>query len=215
MKAKNNVTEIVFILDKSGSMSGFEADTVGGFNSTLKRQRGEEGKAYVSTLLFNTYTEVIHDRVPIENVPLMTENDFVVSGCTALLDALGGAIKHISNIHKYARAEDVPSSTIFIIMTDGMENASREYNSATVKRMISEKQEKGWEFIFLAANIDAVETADSIGIRRDRASNYRQDKKGVKASYDAMYCAITRVRRGDSLDDGDWRTSLDVENGEV
>ena len=192
---KNNITELVFILDRSGSMSGFEADTIGGFNSTIERQKEQEGKVYVSTVLFDNYSEVIHDRVDINEIKPMTRKDYNVRGCTALLDAIGGAIHHIGNVHKYARPEDVPEHTIFIITTDGMENASQRYSSQDIKTKIKRQTEKyGWEFIFLAANIDAVETAENIGIRRERAANYRQTKDGVERSYYAMSEAITSVR---------------------
>ena len=162
-KIKNNITEIVFIIDKSGSMQGFEDDTVGGFNSTIAKQRERDGKAYVSTVLFDNESSVVHDRVLIDEVKPMTREDYVVGGCTALLDAIGGAIHHIGSIHKYARAEDVPEHTIFVIITDGMENASHRYDSETVKNQIKRQTEKyGWEFLFLAANIDAVETAKGL-----------------------------------------------------
>ena len=194
---KNNVTELVFILDRSGSMSGFEADTIGGFNATIEKQKEQEGKVYVSTVLFDNDSEVIHDRVGIGDIKPMTRKDYQVQGCTALLDAIGGAIHHIGNVHKYARSEDVPEHTIFLITTDGMENASHHYSFARVKDMIKRQQERyGWEFIFLAANIDAVETAESIGIRRERAANYRQTKEGVERSYRAMSDAICCVRAG-------------------
>ena len=192
---KNNITELVFILDRSGSMSGFEADTIGGFNSTIDRQKEQEGKVLVSTVLFDNYSEVLHDRVDINEIKPMTRNDYNVRGCTALLDAIGGAIHHIGNVHKYARPEDVPEHTIFVITTDGMENASHRYSSQDIKDKIKRQTEKyGWEFIFLAANIDAVETAENIGIRRERAANYRQTNKGVERSYYAMSEAITTVR---------------------
>ena len=192
---ENNVTELVFILDRSGSMSGFEADTIGGFNATIEKQKKQDGKVYVSTVLFDNESEVIHDRVDISEIRAMTENEYRVGGCTALLDAIGGAIHHIGNIHKYARPEDVPEHTVFVITTDGMENASHRYSSAEIKAKIKRQTEKyGWEFIFLAANIDAVETAESIGIRRERAANYRQSKEGVERSYYAMSEAITTVR---------------------
>lgn len=203
---KNGITEIVFILDKSGSMSGCEKDTIGGFNSTIEKQKKEEGTAMVSTVLFDHEIEVIHDRISIEKIPTMTDKDYQVRGTTALLDAIGGAIHHIGNIHKYARPEDVPEHTIFIITTDGMENASRNYDSRKVKEMIKRQQDRyGWEFIFLAANIDAVETADRYGIRRERAVNYRQTPEGVKASYCMMSEAISKVRKEVSLDDGAWK----------
>lgn len=205
-KVKNGLTEIVFILDRSGSMSGYEKDTIGGFNATLEKQKQEEGKAIVSTVLFDHEIEVVHDRISIENIPLMTNKDYQVRGTTALLDAIGGAIHHIGNIHKYARPEDVPEHTIFIITTDGMENASRNYDSRRVKEMIQRQQDRyGWEFIFLAANIDAVETADRYGIRRERAVNYCQTPEGVQESYCMMSEAISKVRNEENLDDGDWK----------
>ena len=173
---KNNVTELVFILDKSGSMAGLEKDTIGGFNAMIDKQKLQDGKVYVSTVLFSNFSEVLHDRKSLEEIAPLTEKDYQVGGCTALLDAIGGAIKHIGNIHKYARKEDVPAHTIFIITTDGMENASRQYSSQQVKQMI-QRQEKtyGWEFLFVAANIDAVETAENIGIKKERAANYRPE----------------------------------------
>ena len=192
---KNNITELVFILDRSGSMAGFEADTIGGFNATIEKQKEQDGKVYVSTVLFDNESKVIHDRVDISEIKPMTCEEYQVGGCTALLDAIGGAIHHIGNVHKYARPEDVPEHTIFIITTDGMENASYHYSSREIKEKIQRQTEKyGWEFIFLAANIDAVETAERIGIRRERAANYRQTKKGVEKSYFAMSEAITAVR---------------------
>ena len=198
---KNNITEIVFILDRSGSMSGFESDTIGGFNATIEKQKEQDGKVYVSTVLFDNESEVIHDRVDINEIKRMTRRDYQVRGCTALLDAIGGAIHHIGNIHKYTRPEDVPEHTIFIITTDGMENASHRYSSEKVKEMIKRQTEKyGWEFIFLAANIDAVETAENIGIRKERAANYRQTKDGVYRSYCAMSEAISTVRRNRAKD---------------
>ena len=176
-------------------MSGFEADTIGGFNATIEKQKKQDGKVYVSTVLFDNESEVIHDRVDISEIRPMTENEYQVGGCTALLDAIGGAIHHIGNIHKYARPEDVPEHTVFVITTDGMENASHRYSSQEIKSKIKRQTEKyGWEFIFLAANIDAVETAESIGIRRERAANWRQTKEGVGRSYYAMCEAITSVR---------------------
>lgn len=210
---KNNITEIVFILDKSGSMAGFEADTIGGFNATIEKQKKDEGSAYVSTVLFDNNTEVLHDRVPLDQIKPMTDKDYRVGGCTALLDAIGGAIHHVGNIHKYARTEDVPEHTVFIITTDGMENASVNYNSRRVKEMIERQRERyGWEFIFLAANIDAVETAENIGIKRERAANYCQDPAGVEATYTAMSEAIMAVRGGGPLDDGEWRKNIDKDN---
>ncbi len=200
---KNNITELVFILDKSGSMHGFEGDTIGGFNSTIEKQRAQEGTVYVSTVLFNNYSEVIHDRVNINEIQPLTRNEYRVGGSTALLDAVGGAIRHIQNIHKYARPEDVPEHTIFVITTDGMENASRHCSREYVKNKIKRMTEQfGWEFIFLAANIDAGDTAEELGIRRDRAGNYCQTPDGIGRSYNAASKAIFAVRNSaaDSID---------------
>jgi len=211
---KNNTTELVFILDRSGSMSGFEADTIGGFNSMIEKQKNGEGTVYVSTVLFDNYSEVIHDRVNINEIKPMTESDYQVRGCTALLDAIGGAIHHIGNVHKYARREDVPKNTIFVITTDGMENASHRYGSGRVKEMIKRQTEKhGWEFIFLAANIDAVETADKIGIRRERAANYRQSKEGYEACYASMSEFVMMKRSAAPCEEIDsWKKNLEEDN---
>jgi len=195
MKNTNNITELVCILDRSGSMSGLESDTVGGFNAMIGKQRDQGGACFVSTVLFNSESSVLHDRVPIERVEPLTARDYTPAGCTALLDAIGGAIRHIGNIHKYARPEDVPAHTIFVITTDGLENASTRYDSAAVKRMIErQKEEHGWEFLFLAANIDAVETAAHIGISEDRAANYRASKTGTKRMFGAMAEAVSAMR---------------------
>ena len=203
-------TETVFILDRSGSMAGFEDDTVGGFNAMLEKQRKKEGRVLVSTVLFSNESKVIHDRVEIGEVKPMTRADYEVGGCTALLDAIGGAIKHIGNVHKYARPEDVPAHTVFLITTDGMENSSHKYTSERIKKEIKLRQEEyGWEFIFLAANIDAVETAAEYGIRSDRAAGYRQDKRGMKITYESVSKAITSIRCCEDLDKGEWRQELD------
>ena len=192
---KNNITEIVFILDRSGSMSGLEEDTIGGFNAMLEKQKRQDSKCWVSTVLFANESTVLHDRVSLEDVRPMTENDYTVGGCTALLDAIGNAIHHIGNIHKYARPEDVPEHTVFVITTDGMENASHRYDSDKVKQLIEQKKEQnGWEFLFLAANIDAVETAERIGVSRERAVNYNADKTGTELVYEAMSSAVASVR---------------------
>ena len=191
----NGITELVFIIDRSGSMAGFEDDTIGGFNATIEKQKKMEGKTFVSTVLFDNYCKVVHDRVSIDEIKPMTREDYRVGGCTALLDAIGGAIHHIGNVHKYARAEDVPEHTIFVITTDGMENASHRYSSDEIKAKIKRQTEKyGWEFIFLAANIDAVETAEQIGIRRERAANYCPTSAGVERSYHAMNEAVCNIR---------------------
>ncbi len=163
------MTELVFILDRSGSMSGLEADTIGGFNSMIAQQKKEAGEAVVSTVLFANDSTVIHDRLPLGEVPPLTEKEYFTCGCTALLDAVGGAIHHIGNIHKYARREDVPEKTMFIITTDGYENASHRYDYERVRRMIERQKEKyGWEFLFLGANIDAAKEAARFGIGADR-----------------------------------------------
>ena len=194
---KKNLTELVFILDRSGSMAGLENDTIGGFNAMIEKQKKEPGEALISTVLFDNESEVIHDRVDIQKIEPMTDKEYYVRGCTALLDAVGKAIHHIGNVHKYARPEDVPAHTIFVITTDGMENASRRYTAREIKEKIKRQTEKyGWEFIFLAANIDAAETADDLGIRPDRAANYKQTNRGVEMSYYAMSEAISSVRMG-------------------
>lgn len=211
----NNMTELVFILDRSGSMAGLESDTIGGFNAMLKKQKKERGTAYVSTVLFDNTTRVLHDRVKLRKVAPMTPRDYTVGGCTALLDAIGGAIHHISNIHKYARPEDVPAHTLFVITTDGMENASRRYNKEMVKRMIERQKERGWEFLFLGANIDAVETARSFGIGADRAVNYRCDSRGTALNYQAINEAVCCVRMAKPLTAA-WKSCVedDFENRE-
>ena len=192
---KKGLTEIVFILDRSGSMSGLEKDTIGGFNSLIKKQRKEPGEAVVSTVLFDDTCEVVHDRVPMEKVQAMTEDTYFVRGCTALLDALGGAIHHIGNIHKYARDEDRPEKTMFIITTDGMENASRWYTYKKVKQMVERQKDRyGWEFLFLGANMDAVEVAGRMGIRADRAATYQCDEEGTALNYEVLEEAIHHVR---------------------
>lgn len=196
---KKTLTEIVYILDRSGSMSGLEADTIGGFNSMIEKQKQTGEKAYVSTVLFDDRTEVIHDRVPIEKVDKITNKEYFVRGSTALLDAVGGAIKHIINIHKYAREEDRPDKTIFVITTDGMENASMNYNYNQVKKMIEKEQkEYGWEFIFIGANIDACAEAERFGIRRERAVNYIHDDRGTKLIYEGVSQAMCAVMKADS-----------------
>ena len=205
---KKDLTEVVFILDRSGSMSGLEGDTIGGFNSMLKKQQAEEGEAYVSTVLFDNYSEVLHDRVPVRKVEPMTEKQYYVRGCTALIDALGDAIHHIKNVHKYAREEDVPAHTVFIITTDGMENASRRYTSEQVKRMIEEQKGRGWEFLFLGANIDAVETARRYGIDREHAVNYVNDSQGTAVNYCCMSEAVSAVRSKGKVE-ADWKACIE------
>ena len=206
---KKNLTEIVFILDRSGSMAGLEDDTIGGFNAMIQKQKGEDGEAYVSTVLFDNHTEVIHDRVGIQQIQPMTRKDYYVRGCTALLDAVGKSIHHIGNVHKYAREEDRPEKTIFVITTDGMENASREYTYDRVKKMIQHEQEKyGWEFLFLGANIDAAKEAARFGITEDRAANYHADHQGTAVIYEAMSEAVCNVRACRPMN-ADWKRRVD------
>ena len=193
---KNNITELVFILDRSGSMAGLESDTIGGFNAMLAKQKKEEGVAYVTTVLFDTRYTRLHDRLKIADVPAMTEKDYTPGGCTALLDAIGDTVHHIINIHRYARPEDVPEKTVVVIITDGQENASRRYDLEQIKALIGHEQEKyGWEFLFLGANIDAVETASRIGISAARTSNYMPDEDGVELCYAAVSDAVSAVQR--------------------
>lgn len=206
---KKNLTEMVFILDRSGSMAGLEKDTIGGFNSMIERQKGEEGEALVSTVLFDNESTVIHDRVDVRKVEPLTERQYFVGGCTALVDAIGGAIHHIGNVHKYAREEDVPEHTVFIITTDGMENASHRYSSDEVKTMVKRQKEKyGWEFLFLGANIDAVETAARIGIGQDRAVNFHNDEIGVKLNYQTVGETVCSLRRNAPIS-ADWKSGIE------
>ena len=206
---KNCTTEIVFILDRSGSMQALAEDTIGGFNSTIKNQKKEAGRAYVSTLLFDTKLNWFHDRLPIGNVRPLTEKDYMPGGCTALLDALGESISHIENIHKYARSEDVPQRTMFIIMTDGLENASTTYTKSDIKGMVERKQKKsGWEFIFLGANMDAVAEACSIGIRRDRATDFHPDGVGQRMNFNVVDSIISDLRCSKTICP-DWKAPVE------
>ena len=207
---KKNLTEIVFILDRSGSMAGLEGDTIGGFNSMIEKQRRQAGEAYISTVLFDNHSDVIHDRVPLDKVPRLTEKEYFVRGCTALLDAVGSAVHHIGNVHKYAREEDVPEKTIFVITTDGMENASRSYSYEKVRAMIEERKEKyGWEFLFLGANIDAAREAARFGIRPDRAANYHADSRGTEVIYEAVGDALCEMCSCPEPLSADWKAAID------
>lgn len=206
---KKGLTELVFILDRSGSMSGLEADTIGGFNAMMQKQKKQEGEAFVSTVLFDNECTVLHDRLPLDKVPAMTDKDYFVGGCTALLDAMGGAIRHIGSIHKYARPEDLPEHTLFVITTDGMENASRRCTLAEVRRMIErQKEQYGWEFLFLGANIDAVSTAAGFGIGADRAVNYQCDSAGTQLNYQVLSEAVSAVRCAAPLSAG-WKAPIE------
>lgn len=203
------MTELVFILDRSGSMSGLEQDTIGGFNAMIEKQKREEGEALVSTVLFDSVSTVIHDRLPLAEVPRLSEEEYFTRGCTALLDAVGSAIRHIGNVHKYARREDVPEKTLFVITTDGCENASRRYDYETVRRMIGRQKAKyGWEFLFLGANIDAAAEAGRFGIGADRAVNYKCDRRGTALNYEVIGEAVHAVRAFGEIDD-DWKERID------
>lgn len=207
-KIKNGITELVFILDRSGSMSGLESDTIGGFNAMIEKQKKQDGECYVSTVLFDNVSEVLHDRVKLSDIKPMSDKEYTVRGCTALIDAIGGAIHHISNVHKYARNEDVPEHTVFVITTDGMENASHKYSSDKVKRMIErQKEQYGWEFLFIGANIDAVETAAQYGISKDRAVNYNADEVGTHILYESVSAVVGNVRANKYIDK-DWSEEL-------
>ncbi len=208
---KKGLTEIVFILDRSGSMSGLEADTIGGYNSMLEKQKEEEGEAIISTVLFDDRTEVLHDRMSIKKVKKITDKEYYVRGCTALLDAVGGAIHHIGRIQKEMPEDERPEKTLFIITTDGMENASHHYSSDEVKQMIRHEQEKyGWEFVFLAANIDAVETAAGYGIGGESAVNYVHDVRGTELVYESVNNVIRDVKKGVRVrESASWRRGID------
>ncbi|MGN1248839.1 MAG: hypothetical protein ACI4XW_02090 [Candidatus Spyradocola sp.] len=206
---KKGLTELVFILDRSGSMHGLERDTIGGFNSMLDKQRRAEGEAIVSTVLFDNVSEVIHDRVSLLDIADMTDRQYTVRGCTALYDAVGGAIHHIGNVHKYARSEDVPEHTVFVITTDGMENASRFYTADKVRAMIERQKSKyGWEFLFLGANIDAVESARTIGIDSERAVSYHSDSIGTRLNYDVVGDAVCCMRAEAAIPT-DWKKRIE------
>ena len=208
---RKGLTELVFILDESGSMSGMEADTIGGFNSMIEKQRREEGEAYVSTVLFSNGSRVLHDRVTLSRVEPMTTRDYIPRGCTALLDALGGAIHHIGNVHKYARAEDVPEHTIFVITTDGMENASHLYTKAEVRQMVERQKDRyGWEFLFLGANFDAISAAESIGIHRDRAVKYVQDAAGMELNARVLGDTICNLRMSRPVT-ASWKADIEAD----
>ncbi|WP_407383472.1 vWA domain-containing protein [Ruminococcus sp.] len=193
-KSENNTTELVFILDRSGSMGGLEQDTIGGFNAMIEKQKKQEGACFVTTVLFDHEVSTLHDRVPLSEIQPMTHEDYYVRGCTALIDAIGMTVRHIEEVHRYIRREDVPAHTMFVITTDGLENASREYSADRVRRMIEEKKRDGWEFLFIGANIDAVETAKHFGIGADRAVNYHADHKGTSVLFNCVSKAVSAAR---------------------
>ena len=206
---RKNLTEMVFILDKSGSMAGMEKDTVGGFNAMIEKQRREEGDALVSTVLFSNESRVIHDRADIAKVEPLTDRQYFVGGCTALYDAVGDAIHHIGNVHKYAREEDRPEKTVFVITTDGMENASRRYSAGEVKRLITRQKERyGWEFLFLGANIDARAVADDMGIEEERSACFVNDSRGNALKYEGISRAMSKVRKCMPVG-ADWKADME------
>ena len=205
-----NLTELVFIIDKSGSMSGLESDTIGGFNSLIKKQKKEEGDALISVVFFNDNQDVVLDRVDINKVKELTEEEYVCMSCTALLDAVGDSIKHIRNIHKYARKEDIPEKTVFVIMTDGLENASEKYRYHDVKILIERaKEESNWEFLFLGANIDAIGEAKNLGIEEDYAVEFCCDEEGIELNYEAVSDAVKMMRCCDEKLGGDWKRNIE------
>lgn len=205
---QNNSTELVFILDRSGSMEGLEKDTIGGFNSMIEKQKQLEGQCYVSTFLFDQDSTLLHDRLPLQQVEKMTQEQYWVRGCTALLDAVAKGITHVDTIHKYIRQKDVPSHTLFVITTDGQENASTQYSAEQVKRLIEQKKELGWEFLFLGANIDAVATAGNLGIQEDHAVNFHCDSKGTQLNYQAVSQAVCAMRQGAPINRS-WKNEIE------
>lgn len=206
---KTSKTELVFILDKSGSMSGLESDTIGGFNAMLKKQQQATGAARVTTVLFDDGYEVLHDRLDIQGVAPITENDYYVGGCTALLDAIGKTIHKIINAQRYTQKEHRSDQVIFVITTDGLENASREYSYEKIKRLIErEKTQYHWEFIFLGANIDAIETAARFGISADRAANYHADGVGTRLNYRVVSDAVCEMRESNPIP-ANWKAKID------
>ncbi len=203
------MTELVFILDRSGSMAGLETDTIGGFNAMIEKQKKEAGEALVTTVLFDNESVTVHDRIPLQEVPPLTEKEYFTRGCTALLDAVGGTIRHIANIHRYIRREDVPERTLFVIMTDGYENASRYYDYDKVRRLIEhEKTKYGWEFLFLGAHIDAAAEAKRFGIAADRAADYKCDTAGTALNYEVIGEAVGAVRGARPLA-ANWKRRID------
>jgi hypothetical protein len=212
---KKGLTEIVYILDRSGSMGGLEADTIGGFNSMIEKQKKTGGNALVTTILFDNKQETLHDRININDVPVMTDSDYYVRGCTALLDAVGTTIQHIKGIHKYAREEDKPEKTIFVITTDGLENASSEYSYDKIKKMVEKQQEEGWEFIFIGANIDSFAEAARFGIKKDRVTNYIHDEVGTRKVYAGVAKAVCAVMKSDCCEDMEENLAKSAWNEEI
>ena len=207
-KKRNDLTELVFILDRSGSMAGLESDTIGGFNGLIDKQKKVDGKAFVTTVLFDNQQKTVHDRVDLAEVSPMTEKEYYVGGSTALLDAVGDTVTHIEKIHKYVRPEDVPAHTMVVITTDGMENSSHRWRAADVKKLVEKKKEGGWEFLFLGANIDAVSEAARFGIDADRAVRYCNDSVGVRKNFSAVGKAMASLRR-DACMPASWKEEIE------
>ncbi len=206
---KTNISELVFILDKSGSMSGLESDTIGGYNAMLKKQQEEPGEAIVTTVLFDDNYELLHDRINIKGICPITEKEYFVGGCTALLDAIGKTIHKIGNVQRHTGEKQRADKVMFVITTDGMENASREYTPEKIKEMVERQKEKyGWEFIFLGANIDAISTAARFGISADRAANYHADSAGTRLNYEAVSHAVSELRASRPITDS-WKDEID------
>lgn len=208
---KKGLTELIFILDRSSSMEGLEQDTINGFNSMIEKQRELCGACLISTVLFDSCCQVIHDRVCLSEIQHMTQRDYSVRGCTALIDAIGGAIEHIREVYQHTPAEDIPEKTVFVIITDGMENASRYYDADQVRKMVKKHQKEGWEFLFLGANIDAVSTAKHFGIRESRAANYINDSRGVAINYEAISAVISRFREKAPVTEN-WKDMIDKDH---
>jgi len=206
---KRNLTELVFILDKSGSMAGLEADTIGGYNAMLKKQQKAEGEAIVTTVLFDHEYDLLHDRINVRGISPITEKDYEVGGTTALLDAIGLSIQKIVNVQKRTREDERAEKVLFVITTDGMENASREFTADKIKKMVQFQKEKfGWEFLFLGANIDAISTAERFGIDEDFAVEYHADGEGTQLNYEAVNEAVVNLRSGKKIDRS-WKKGIE------
>ena len=208
---KKGLTELVFILDRSGSMSGLEQDTIGGYNSLLEKQKKEPGEATITTVLFDDHYELLHDRINLKGISPITDKEYFVRGSTALLDAIGRTIDKIGNAQKRTAENERAEKVMIVITTDGMENASREYGYDKIKTMIERQKEKyGWEFLFIGANIDAVETASKFGISADRAANYHADSKGTGVIYDAVSETVCCMRSAPSAPiSAEWKKTID------
>lgn len=206
---KTNATELVFIVDKSGSMAGLEADTIGGYNAMLAKQKNEAGEAIVTTVLFNDAIDLLHDRMNVKEISPITEQQYEVGGTTALLDAIGSTIHKIGHVKKRISEAECAGKVLFVITTDGMENASQEYSAEQVKAMIEyQKAMCGWEFIFLGANIDALSTAANFGIQEEFAVNYHADSEGTQVNFEALNEAVTSFRQGRKVDHT-WKEAIE------